>query len=110
MDLRGLILWILVDPVGGSVCWIHVDLCSGSWCISLVVPGGSGRKIVAALVDSSYQWILMWILVVEPIAVDPGKFQLWILVDLVGGSYWWILVVDPGGLNWWILVDPSGGS
>ena len=54
MDLRGLILWILVDPVGGSVCWIQVDLCSGSWYTSLVVLGGSGRKIRAALVDGSY--------------------------------------------------------
>ena len=51
MDLRGLMLWILVDPVGGSVCWIHVDLCCG---ISLVVPGGSGRIIMVALVDGSY--------------------------------------------------------
>ena len=54
VDLRGLMLWILVDPVGGSVCWIHVDLCCGSWDISLVVPGGSGRIIMVALVDGSY--------------------------------------------------------
>ena len=54
MDLRGLMLWILVDPVGGSVCWIHVDLCCGSLDILLVVPGGSGRIIMVALVDGSY--------------------------------------------------------
>ena len=54
MDLRGLILWILVDPIGGTFFWIQVDLCSGSLCISLVVPGGTGRKITVALVDGSY--------------------------------------------------------
>ena len=54
MDLRGLILWILVDPIGGTFFWIQVDLCSGSLCISSVVPGGTGRKITVALVDGSY--------------------------------------------------------
>ena len=54
VDLRGLILWILVDPIGGTLFWIQVDLCSGSLCISLVVPGGTGRKITVALVDGSY--------------------------------------------------------
>ena len=47
-------LWILVDPVGGSVCWIQVHLCSGSWYTSLVVLGGSGRIIMVALVDGYY--------------------------------------------------------
>ena len=102
MDLRGFILWILVDPVGGSVCWIQVNLCSGSWCFFR---------------DSWLPWkedndrFRRWILLVDP-GVDPGvdpdaTSRCGTLMDLV---FWWKPVVIQVGFLRHILLDPCGGS
>ena len=92
--------------LGGSPGWILVDL--GGSCRNMGDPGGSlwilvgpgGETLLNPEVGlgGSPKWIL----------VDLNCLFCWILVELIGGSWWiplvgslWIPAVDPGRAHWW---------
>ena len=85
----------MVDP-GGS--WWILSEYWRSWWI-LVGPGGETLLNPEVGLGGSPKWIL----------VDLNCLFCWILVELIGGS-WWIPLVDPCGFLQWILVEPIGGS